>query len=123
MNYKIIFTDGYTDDIESLTRGLRCDILILTESGLYFNPRFLTLERIKIEFGKSMNCYLEDNLVILHSITKDIILKSIVELHTLLFFKRWIPLSTEQLEQYFYPQDTWVLFDVIIDDMISPTLK
>jgi hypothetical protein len=114
MNYNVIFTSGFTDDIESLERQVKCDILILDENGNYYNPQFITFERIKSEFDASKNCYLEDNLVILHKITKTTILNSIPELHKWMFYKRWIPLDINQLETYFYPQSDWIYIKVEI---------
>jgi len=115
MKYRIIFTTGYTDDIDSLTKELKCDVLILDEQGNYYNPQFITIGRIKGAFDEDMNCYLEDNLVILHSITKQTVLNSIPELHKWMFFKRWIPLTIDQLEKYFYPTDDWSSFSVTVD--------
>ena len=115
MKYIIIFTTGYSDDIDSLSKELKCDVLILNEIGNYFNPQFITIERIKGEFDSSKNSYLEDNLVILHKITKDTILKSIPELHQWKFFERWIPLTIDQLEKYFYPRNDWISFSINID--------
>ncbi len=114
MKYKIIFTAGYTDDIDSITQELKSDVLILDETGKYYNPQFVTIERIKGEFDKNMICYLEDNLVILHLITKDTILGSIRHLHNWQFEKRWFPLTENQLEKYFYPKDDWIVFDVVV---------
>ena len=115
MEYKIIFTTGYSNDIDSLTKELKCDVLIFDGIGNYYNPQFITIERIKAEFDKNKNCYLEDNLVIMHEITKETILNAIPELHKWLFFKRWIPLTTYQIETYFYPKSNWVVFTVIVE--------
>ena len=118
MEYKIIFTSGYgeIDDYESLAKGLKCDVLILDEKGDYYCPQFITIERINNEFTKNEKCYLEDNMVIMHEITKQTIMDSIPLLHKWLFFKHWIPVSIEILEEYFYPKDTWVIFPVTIND-------
>ena len=115
MKYEIIFTTGYTDDIDSLTKELKSDVLILDEQGRYFNPQFITIERIKGEFDENKNCYLEDNLVILHSITKQAILNSIPELHKWKFFKRWIPVNPDHLEKYFYPKEEWSCFSISVE--------
>lgn len=33
MKYKVIFTAGYDDDIDSIVKELKCDVLILNEEG------------------------------------------------------------------------------------------
>nr|WP_314499404.1 hypothetical protein [uncultured Chryseobacterium sp.] len=114
MRYTVIFADGYDDDLESLARDLRTDILISDEEGKLYNPFFITIERVTNEFDKNKICYLEDNLVILHSVTKDNIIKAIVELYEWMFYKRWLPLSDEHLKTYFSPKENWVTFDVEI---------
>lgn len=101
MKHKVIFTDGYDDDIESISRNLRAYVLISDMDGNFYNPFFITLERVTNEFEKNEICYLEDNLVILHSVTKDNILKAVIELYNWMFYKKWEPLSQEQLEKYF----------------------
>lgn len=112
MKYKVIFTTGYDDDIDSISKELKCDVLILDEAGNYYNPQYITLSRIKGEFTNSKICYLEDNLVILHIVTKENILESIIELDKWMFTKRWIPLSEKQLIEYFYPKEDWLIFEV-----------
>lgn len=112
--YKIIFTLGYNDDEKSLMEGERGDVLILDEDGNYFDPVFITLARIESEFWKERVCYLEDKMVILHSVTKENILKSIPEIHNWLFKKRWFPLEDEIIEKYYMPMADWVFFDVEI---------
>ncbi|MFY7889896.1 MAG: hypothetical protein ACOVOW_13335 [Spirosomataceae bacterium] len=114
MKYKIIFTTGYDDDLESISKELKCDVLILDEKNDYYNPQFITIERIKGEFEDSKICYLEDNLVILHKVTKDNILNSIAELDKWKFTKRWKPLDEKQLVEYFYPKNDWLIFDIEI---------
>ncbi|MBB4807954.1 hypothetical protein HNP38_003294 [Chryseobacterium defluvii] len=114
MKYKVIFADGYDDDIESLTRDLRTDVLISDEQGNLYNPFFITIERVNNEFEKNKVCYLEDNLVILHSVTKDNILKAIIELYEWAFYKKWLPIPEEVLQKYFYPKENWTTFDIEI---------
>lgn len=114
MKYKVIFAAGYTDDLESLNRDLRGDILINDENGNFYNPFFITIDRIRVEFNDSKICYLEDNLVIVHSVTKDNILKAIAELYEWMFYKRWVPLSEEQLQIFFYPKEDWITFEIEI---------
>lgn len=92
MKNKVIFTTGYDDDIVSISRNLRSDVLISDMDGNFYNPFFITLERVTNEF-KNTICYLEDNLVILHSVTKDNILKAVIELYNWMFYKKWVPLS------------------------------
>jgi len=113
MQYKVIFTSGWDDDIDSLSKGLKSDVLILDSGGSYYNPQFITLERIANEFDLHKNCYLEDNLVILHAVTKESILKSIPDLHNWKFSIRWTPLTESQLE-YFLPIDDWKYFHISI---------
>jgi len=115
MEYLVIFTTGYLDDIDSIAKELKADVLLLDENGNYYNPQFITIERIKGEFSKEKICYLEDNLVILHKVTKDTIIESIPELHKWAFYRRWVPLSINELEKYFYPKDDWMIFKVFID--------
>ena len=43
MKYKIIFTTGYDDDIDSISKELRCDVLILNGDGNYYHPQYLTI--------------------------------------------------------------------------------
>jgi hypothetical protein len=112
IKYKVIFTDGYDDDIDSLSKELRCDVLIQDVNGNYYNPQFITVNRILGEFDAEKICYLEDNMVILHQVTKDNILKSVAELHKWQFIKRWLPLTVQQLEDYFYPTDKWLVFEI-----------
>lgn len=115
VKYEVAFTAGYDDDIESLSRQIRSDVLIIDELGNYYNPQFMTIERVKSEFTNEKICYLEDNLVLLHSVTKDAIIATVQELHKWLFQKRWHPLSLLQLEKYFPPKDNWVIFYVLIN--------
>lgn len=112
MKYKVIFTSGYDDDIDSISKELKCDVLILDEKGNYYNPQYVTIDRIKGEFLDDRLCYLEENLVILHKITKENILNSINELDKWLFTKRWLPIDEKQLIEYFYPKEDWLVFDI-----------
>ena len=114
MRYKIIFTTGYDDDIDSISKELRSDILIVDEQDNYYNPQYITLRRIDAEFDKNKLCYLEDNLVILHEITKDNIIKSIVYLDKWLFTKRWISLNSDDIVKYFYPMEDWFICEIDI---------
>jgi hypothetical protein len=116
VKYKVVFTAGYDDDIESLSKQIRGDVLIIDEFGNCYNPQYITIERVKSEFSNDKLCYLEDNLVLMHSITKDTIIASVEELHKWLFQKRWYPLSVEQIEKYFYPKDDWVTFYAFVDE-------
>ena len=115
--YKIIFTTGYDDDIESLSKGLKADVLILDGNGQYYCTQFIAMERLMNEVASRRSvCYFEENLVIVDEITKDVILKSIIELDQRLFYEYWKQLSNEWLEKYFYPKDDWVVFTVSIED-------
>ena len=113
--YKIVFASGYTDDLESITRGLNCDVLIIDEKGRYFNPQFITIERVNNEFGAKSLCYLEDSLVIMREITRETIFKTIPELHRWMFFEKWVPLSATILEKYFYPKENWETFTIPVE--------
>jgi hypothetical protein len=114
MKYKLIFVSKVIDEIDWAAKQICCDVLILDENGNYFAPQYVTLERVKSDFGKNKLCYLEDNLIILHTITKENIIKSVTELDKWLFYKRWIPLSQDQLEKYFFPEEDWIIFDITI---------
>lgn len=115
MKYKVIFTNGYTDDSDSLMRGYRSDTLLLDEKNNYFKLNFTDLEVIKNGFDEEKVCYLENNMVILHTVTKENILKSIPELHQWCFFLHWLPLSNELVEKYYYPKEDWVVFEVLVE--------
>lgn len=109
MKHKVFFTAGY-DDIDSLSRELRSDVLIQDSDGNFYNPLFITIDRIKSEFENDKFCYVDDNIVFLHQVTKDNILKSIEELYKWQFDKRWRPINNEMLENFFYPKENWVIF-------------
>lgn len=117
MIYNIIFTNGYTDDSESLMKGYRKDVILKDKNDAYYEINFVELEVIKNTFKRDSVCYLENNIVILHEVTKNNIIRSISELHNWSFYKRWIPLTTEQLEKYYYPKNKWVLFEVKVDSV------
>lgn len=112
--YKIIFTLGNQDDEESILTGQRGDVLILDNKGNYYDPYFITLKRIEGEFLKKNTCYLGDKLVILHQVTRENIIKSILELHNWLFQERWKPLTEESLEKFYFPSEDWVFYEVEI---------
>lgn len=114
MIQKVIFADGYgdDDDIQSLARDLRSDVLSYNQNGNLYNPFFITVERIRNEFDENRICYIEHNLVLLHSVTKENILKAVIELYDWEFEKRWVPLSKEQLQTFFYPREDWVTFQI-----------
>ena len=113
--YDIIFTDTIEIGEELNERGLRCDVLILDENGHYYNPQYITLERITNTFGKDKNYLLEENIVIMHVLNNSNILETIKELDKWLFQKRWHPLSQERIEKYFYPKDNWETVTVIVE--------
>ena len=118
MKYKVIFSKGYMDDSEALMKGYKSDILLLDEKGKYFELNFIELEVIKNGFEQEKVCYLENNMIILHAVTKENILKSITELHQWKFFLRWMPLSVELVEKYYYPKEDWVIFEVTIESTV-----
>ena len=93
--YKVIFSLGYQNDEESLLTGQRGDVLIMDENGAYYDPFFVTLKRIEGEFQKNNNCYLSDKLVI--------------------FQKRWNSLDEKKIEEFYYPKEDWVFFDVKVN--------
>jgi len=113
MKYKIIFTSGYVDDSDSLMKGYKSDILLLDQENKYYQLNFIEIDVIRNKFDKSKLCFLESNMVILHQITKDSILKCIAELHNWQFYKRWLPLKSNELE-IFYPKEDWDVFEVEI---------
>jgi hypothetical protein len=114
MKYEIIFSNGYTDDEDSLMRGYRSDVLLLDEMQNYYNLEFEELEVIKNGFDKDQVCYTNGNLIILHEVTKENILKSIPKLHDWRFYERWLPLTKGQIEKYYYPAENWKIFTVEI---------
>jgi len=116
MEYKVIFSTGYSDDSWSLEKDYRNDILLLDEKGNYYAIQFITVERIKVEFEVSDICYLEENMVILHEITKENILKSIPKLHKWLFFECWVPLPKDRLSKYLHFKEMWAIFTVEVKD-------
>lgn len=114
MDYSIIFTSGYEDDLESVTRGIRSDVLLGTATGDFYRMNLLTLDRIRGEFDAHQPCWLEENLVILHEITKDRILQCVETLHRWGVEQQWKPLTQPQVEKYFYPREDWVVFPVTV---------
>lgn len=114
--YKVVFTSGYEDDLDSLQKGLRCDVLIIDEKDRYFNPQYITIERVRGEFNSRQLCYLEENLVIMNEVTQKTIFETIPELHRWLFFDRWVPVSTTILEKYFYPKETWDIYTILVEE-------
>ncbi|MEJ8819928.1 hypothetical protein [Lacibacter sp. H407] len=117
MTYQVIFTNGYEHDDESLMKGYRKDVMIKDNDDHYYEVNFIELEVIKNGFHKDSVCYLENNIVILHEVTKDNILRSIPELHKWLFSKRWIPLTINQVERYYYPNNNWKVFEVLVSPL------
>lgn len=114
--YKLIFTSGGIDDTESLMREIRSDVLLMNEKEEYYYINFLTLNRIRSEFDSEKVCYLEDNLVVLHEITRDNILKSAAELIKWMFDKRWRPLTEQQLAKYYSDRSNWEIISINIPD-------
>ncbi len=119
MNYSMVFTCGYTDDIESLTREFKGDVLLRTPEGTFYETNFITLDRLRGEFDSTKSCYLETNLVLLHEITKESILQSVEALHQWRFTERWRPLTPKQIETYYYPKEDWVVFTVTVGEVDS----
>jgi len=107
MEYKVFFSKDYDDEFSFLEKEITREVLILDSDGKYYNPLFITLNRIKSEFKSDAVCYLETDIVILHQITKATILRAIPEIYKWQFTKRWHPLTIEQLEKYFYPMSDW----------------
>lgn len=116
MIYEVIFTLGHNDDEEVMYTGCRGDVLIIDKLGTFYNPYFITLERIRGEFTSDRICYLWNKMVILHELTKENILKSIQELHDLQFYKSWKPLTEQQVIEFYYPKDDWISYYVEVDD-------
>ncbi|MBN9383651.1 MAG: hypothetical protein J0H74_23035 [Chitinophagaceae bacterium] len=117
MEYKLVFSTGYENDLESLQKQFKGDVLLLDEQNdNYYELNFVTLDRLKQEFDRRYICYVENNMVILHEITKENIIRSISELHKWRFYKQWVPLTQEQIEKYYYPREKWVYFSVSIPE-------
>jgi len=114
MTYKVIFSSGYTDDDEALMKGYRSDILILDETDNYYEANFVELNTIINLFTQDKICLIENNLVILHRVTKENILQSIAELHQTSFHLHWVPLSNDLIKKYYYPTEHWVTFEVVV---------
>ena len=68
-------------------------------------------------FNENKVCYLESNLVILHSVTKENILRSVVELHNWMFYKRWLPLAEENVKKWFYPIERGQFLKLNVEDL------
>jgi len=117
MGYKLIFSTGYEGDSESLQKEYRGDVLLLDEqNNNYYELNFVTIDRIRVEFDRRHVCYVENNMVILHEITRENIIRSVPELHKWMFYKQWVPLTQEQLEKYYAPQEKWVYINIHIAD-------
>jgi len=113
MEYDVIFSSGYEDDLESLTRKIRSDVLLLHNNN-YYQLHFITIERIKSEFTASETCYLQESMIILHEVTKENILKSLPHLFEWQFYKCWLPLTEEQIVKYHYPKEDWIIHKINI---------
>jgi len=112
MKYKVIFSSGNFDDSEMIMIGIKYDVLILDEKGNYFNPQFIALDRINGVFVKNEICFLLEDLVILHTVSRENILKSISELHSWRFTERWLPVNESILVEHFYPIENWLIIEV-----------
>lgn len=116
MIYEIIFTLGHNDDEEAMYRGCRGDVLIKDDSGLYYSTYYTIPAAIVAVLTSRMVCYMCNDTVILHELTKENILKSIKELHDLQFYKSWKPLTEQQVIDFYYPKDDWISYYVEVDD-------
>jgi hypothetical protein len=82
----VIFTAGYLDGDDDLTsmKGHRSDVLFRDEEGHYYELNFITIERLGVELNSSLESgdhhYADTGLVILDSITKDSIVKTVRKL-------------------------------------------
>ena len=116
MQYQVIFTIGDTEELDLLmvTKGYRSDVIILDEKGNYYEVNFTELEVIKNGFDTEKVCYLEHNIVILHKVTKENVIRSIPELHQWLFYRRWLRLTKEQVVKFYYPKDNWKVILVTV---------
>ncbi|TND08171.1 MAG: hypothetical protein FD123_2565 [Bacteroidetes bacterium] len=101
----IIFTTDSTNDELYAEKELRSDVLLTDSKGNFYQVNFITIDRIRGELDKDKSCYLEENLVILHAVTKENIIQAIPEIYAWDFALRWAPLTQEQLEKYFYPRE------------------
>ena len=114
MKYKLIFTLGYSYDSEALLKGYRSDVLLLDEKGSFYEINFVEPQVISNAFDGTIFCYLETNLVVLSSVSRENIIKVVSELHRWKFFLRWHPLPIETVEKFFFPMDKWDILDVIV---------
>jgi len=112
MSYRVIFTSSEIDDTMSLTVGYRSDVILQDEKDDYYEINFITLERIRLEFEDDEICYLESNMVILHLVTKKNILNAIPEMIKWKFCERVVPLSSKQLESFYFPKTDWEIFEI-----------
>lgn len=112
MKYSVIFSSGYIDDDEAQMKGYRSDVIIRDDKDNYFEVNIVTPELLENALNQDKICYLETNLVIMKQITKSNILLSIKDLDQWLFYKRWKPLSNEQIQKYYFPKEKWTIFDV-----------
>lgn len=115
MEYILIFSAGYTDDREAIMKGYRSDVILMDENKDCYELNFIELEVIRNGFDSSKVCYLENNLVIVHKVTKENIISSIRHLHDWKFQQQWRPLNQEQIAKYYPNEALWVTYLVEID--------
>lgn len=112
MRYKVIFSSGDFDDCETIMIGIKYDVLIMDEKGNYYNPQYIALDRINGVFTKDRTCFLMEDLVVLHRVSRENILQSISNLHLWRFTERWLPVNERILVEHFYPMEAWLIIEV-----------
>jgi len=108
--YKLIFSIGHDYEDELVYKQVRGDILIEL-NGQFFRPTFITLDRIKAEFSISTPCFLNEDLVIVRSVSKNTVIESMRYLHEWKFYEKWIAVRLEFVERFFYPKERWIIYE------------
>lgn len=107
----IVFRSGYFDYDDDLTevKGHRSDIHVCMDDDKCFNLNFISIERLNIEFAANLErgeiFFADEGLVIVNTVNKDSIIRSIVDLYNKKFF-------STQKNQVIEPSDGWVAFDI-----------
>jgi hypothetical protein len=58
---------------------------------------------------------LEDNLVIVREVSKDVIIQSIKDLHNWKFYENWKPLSKESIDKYWNDKSELVILEIEVE--------
>ena len=109
---KIIFTSGYHSDDDEITKtkGHRSDVLLLDNSGNFYELNFVTLERLQSDLNYNLDLgkkYFTDVcLIILQNVTRTEITSCVKELSSFDYFKRFTPLENIEIKK------DWVVFSI-----------